>query len=400
MLCSFLRGSTPTIARHGLRETLLERRCEANSSSLYPSCLGCGLPRGSTATGDNQGRADMEESFLFPEYVPDSEPAVTLQDQLRELQQRQEEEERRCYSGGRSGGSRNYGTPGRCTRTVSREQYLELVTAALRRPKLALVLYVIDLLDLPDALLPHLPAPVGPKQLILLGNKVNLLPLDTPGYRQRLQERLWNDCARAGLLPPPGYRRPQHPSGDRPRDKQEKANPSPKSSTMLRDVRLISFKTGYGVEEFDLRAPAFLTLPRRRLCGWRHQRWQVHSLLHASGVRLLHRQGRRSYRPDGKSVNVAYSCGFQLPSRSHYFIGQGGHCWVAVTPQFKDKLHLRGYTPQGTVLTVRRPFLPHVVNIKGERVRRSVAYKTNLLPLCTICRKRKKDKYMKLTCSH
>ncbi|EPY78726.1 hypothetical protein CB1_001025002 [Camelus ferus] len=101
---------------------------------------------------------------------------------------------------------------------MSRERYLELVSAALRRAEPSLVLYMVDLLDLPDNLLPHLPALVGPKQLIVLGNKVDLLPQDTAGYRQRLQERLWDDCARAGILPPPGYRGPQHPSRDRPRD--------------------------------------------------------------------------------------------------------------------------------------------------------------------------------------
>lgn len=62
-------------------------------------------------------------------------------------------------------------------------------------------------------------------------------------------------------------------------------------------------------------------------------------------------------------------------SLSHVCIG-----WVAVTPQFKDRLHLRGYTPQGTVLTVRPPLLPHIVNIKGERLKRSVAYKTKKPP--------------------
>lgn len=45
---------------------------------------------------------------------------------------------------------------------VSQGQFLELVSAALRRPEPALVLYMVDLLDLPDTLLPHLPALVGP----------------------------------------------------------------------------------------------------------------------------------------------------------------------------------------------------------------------------------------------
>ena len=47
----------------------------------------------------------------------------------------------------------------------------------------------------------------------------------------------------AGLLPPRGYRRPQHLSGDRPLDGEENANIPSKMRTVLRDVRLISAKT-------------------------------------------------------------------------------------------------------------------------------------------------------------
>lgn len=132
---------------------------------------------------------------------------------------------------------------------VSREQYLELVSAALRRPEPALVLYMVDLLDLPDALLPDLPKLVGPKQVFVLGNKVDLLPQDAPGYLQRLRKRLWDDCIRAGLVMAPGHRGPQYPTGDDPRDEKKNPNPSTRSSTVIKDVRLISAKTGYGVEE-------------------------------------------------------------------------------------------------------------------------------------------------------
>lgn len=130
---------------------------------------------------------------------------------------------------------------------VTRAQYLELVSAALRRPGPALVLYMVDLLDLPDALLPELPALVGPKQLIVLGNKVDLVPQDAPGYRQRLRDRLWHDCVRAGLLPAPGHRGPRHASGDG--DGEKNGNSSANSRMVVRDVRLISAKTGYGIEE-------------------------------------------------------------------------------------------------------------------------------------------------------
>ncbi|KAM4854826.1 nitric oxide-associated protein 1 [Thomomys bottae] len=131
---------------------------------------------------------------------------------------------------------------------VSRGQYVELVSAALRRPGPALVLYMVDLLDLPDALLPDLPSLVGPKQVFVLGNKVDLLPQDAPDYLKRLRERLWDDCARAGLLLAPGHQGPQYPSEDKPQDGDSK-NLSAPSRLQVRDVRLISAKTGYGIEE-------------------------------------------------------------------------------------------------------------------------------------------------------
>ncbi|XP_051821085.1 nitric oxide-associated protein 1 [Antechinus flavipes] len=113
---------------------------------------------------------------------------------------------------------------------VSREQYRELVHVALRRPGPALVLYLLDLLDLPDPLLPELPDLLGPRPLLLLGNKVDLLPADAPGYLRRLRERLWDECERAGLRKAPrGARVP--------------------AEGAVHDVLLLSAKTGYGVEE-------------------------------------------------------------------------------------------------------------------------------------------------------
>ncbi|XP_075853971.1 nitric oxide-associated protein 1 isoform X2 [Microcebus murinus] len=132
---------------------------------------------------------------------------------------------------------------------LSRARFLELVSGALRRPGRALVLYLVDLLDLPDALLADLPALVGPKQVIVLGNKVDLLPQDAPGYRRRLRERLWGDCARAGLLLAPGHQGPQRPGRDGPPDGEESPDPPSRCGPVVRDVRLISAKTGYGVEE-------------------------------------------------------------------------------------------------------------------------------------------------------
>ncbi|XP_014439367.1 nitric oxide-associated protein 1 [Tupaia chinensis] len=317
LLRPFLRRSAPTVERYGLREPVLGKRCAASSSFQRRSGLGRELPYGPTPTAGYGGSPDLEERFLFPEYVPEPEPPPTPEEQLRELQQRQEEEERQrqqrreerlqqklrasrralsvlghpdptvppsglnCSGCGAELHCQDSGVPGYlpsekflrasqdgelartvCLRCwllvhhrralrlqVSREQYLQLVSAALRRPGRALVLYMVDLLDLPDALLPDLPALVGPKQLIVLGNKVDLLPQDAPGYRQRLRERLWNDCARAGLLLAPGHQGPQLSSGEGPGDTEGNSNSSVKSRTVVRDVRLISAKTGYGIEE-------------------------------------------------------------------------------------------------------------------------------------------------------
>ncbi|VTJ73244.1 Hypothetical predicted protein [Marmota monax] len=499
---------------------------------------------------------------------------------------------------------------------VSREQYLELVSAALRRPGPALVLYMVDLLDLPDALLSDLPKLVGAKQLIVLGNKVDLLPQDSPGYRQRLRNRLWDDCIRAGLLPAPGHRGPQQSSEDKPGD-AENSNPSAWSRTVVRDVRLISAKTGYGIEElisalqrsWRYRGDVYLVgatnsgkstlfntllesdyctakgteaIDRATISPWpgttlnllkfpicnptpyrmfeRQKRlksdankaeedlseqeqnqlnrfkkhgyvvgrvgrtflyskeqkkedtfeFDVDSLAFDMGnepVMVVEKSTKRIeltpqdvkdahwfYDTPGitkencilnllteKEVNIVLPTHsiiprtFVLKPGMVLFLGaigridflQGnqsawftvvasnflpvhitsldradalyqkhaGHTllqvpmggeermaefppliaeditleeglgeseavadikfssagWVAVTPHFKDRLHLRGYTPQGTVLTVRPPLLPYIVNIKGERIKRSVAYKTKKLPsLVSNLQKKKK----------
>uniref|UniRef100_A0A0D9S0J8 Nitric oxide associated 1 n=1 Tax=Chlorocebus sabaeus TaxID=60711 RepID=A0A0D9S0J8_CHLSB len=317
LLSLFFRGFAPTAARHGLREPLLGRKRAAAASFQHSSSLGRELPYDPVDTEGFGEGADMQERFLFPEYIPEPEPEPTREEQLQELQQQQEEEERQrqqrreerrqqnlrtrprehpvvghpdaavppsgvnCSGCGAELHCQDPGVPGYlpcdkffrtaeadgglartvCQRCwllvhhrralrlqVSREQYLELVSAALRRPGPSLVLYVVDLLDLPDVLLPNLPALVGPKQLIVLGNKVDLLPQDAPGYRQRLRERLWDDCARAGLLLAPGHQGPQIPVKNEPQD-GENSNPPNWSRTVVRDVRLISAKTGYGVEE-------------------------------------------------------------------------------------------------------------------------------------------------------
>ncbi|NXY70505.1 NOA1 protein, partial [Glareola pratincola] len=107
------------------------------------------------------------------------------------------------------------------------EQHREVVRAALRRPlrhgRGPLLLYILDLLELPDPVLPQLLGLLGPDVpaagLLVVGNKVDLLPADSPGHLGRLRQQLATACTQAGL------RRP-----------------------LLVDVRLVSAKTGFGLE--------------------------------------------------------------------------------------------------------------------------------------------------------
>ncbi|NXJ77328.1 NOA1 protein, partial [Trogon melanurus] len=107
------------------------------------------------------------------------------------------------------------------------EQHRRVVSAALRRPlrhgRGPLLLYILDVLELPDPVLPQLPGLLGPdvpaSGLLVVGNKVDLLPADSPGHLARLRRRVAEACEQAGLHDAP-----------------------------LVDIRLVSAKTGYGIE--------------------------------------------------------------------------------------------------------------------------------------------------------
>lgn len=101
---------------------------------------------------------------------------------------------------------------------VSRDQFRDVVRQI--RPHRALVLLVVDLLDLPDSIPPDLPRLVGTnKHVVVLGNKIDLLPGDSPGYLRRIRQQLSQYCEEAGFR------------------------------TQVTDLHLISAKTGYGVED-------------------------------------------------------------------------------------------------------------------------------------------------------
>ncbi|XP_074946975.1 nitric oxide-associated protein 1 [Phalacrocorax aristotelis] len=107
------------------------------------------------------------------------------------------------------------------------EQHRQVLSAALRRPprhgRGPLLLYILDVLELPDPVLPQLPALLAPDVpiagLLVVGNKVDLLPADSSGHLGRLRQRVAAACTQAGLHGAP-----------------------------LVDVRLVSAKTGFGLE--------------------------------------------------------------------------------------------------------------------------------------------------------
>ncbi|XP_064366276.1 nitric oxide-associated protein 1 [Dromaius novaehollandiae] len=107
------------------------------------------------------------------------------------------------------------------------EQHRLVVRAALRRPprhgRGPLLLYLLDVLELPDPVLPQLPALLSPTApaagVLVVGNKVDLLPRDGPGHLGRLRWRVAAACAQAGLRGAP-----------------------------LVGICLVSAKTGFGLE--------------------------------------------------------------------------------------------------------------------------------------------------------
>ncbi|KAI4891843.1 hypothetical protein NFI96_029009, partial [Prochilodus magdalenae] len=107
--------------------------------------------------------------------------------------------------------------------TLTKEEYRNIV-GKIKSEK-ALVLLIVDLLDLPDSIVPDLPQLVGRnKHIVILGNKVDLLPGDAENYLQRIKRQLAQYCADAGI-----------PASDH------------------KDIHLISAKTGYGIENLITR---------------------------------------------------------------------------------------------------------------------------------------------------
>lgn len=72
---------------------------------------------------------------------------------------------------------------------VSPDHYPQLMKQVhLRR---AIILLVVDLLDFPASMWPGVSDLLGPnKRLILVGNKVDMLPQDSPSYLKRVEKSM------------------------------------------------------------------------------------------------------------------------------------------------------------------------------------------------------------------
>ncbi|XP_058444789.1 nitric oxide-associated protein 1 [Malaya genurostris] len=103
--------------------------------------------------------------------------------------------------------------------TVSPEDYVDMISRI--KEQKAIVLLMVDLLDFPCSIWPGLSEILGPSRpIMVVGNKVDLLPKDCPGYLDNIQTNLTKMMIDAGF--------------DR---------------NNIKHVALISATTGFGVEQ-------------------------------------------------------------------------------------------------------------------------------------------------------
>ena len=106
--------------------------------------------------------------------------------------------------------------------TVTSDEIMEYLSQIQRRK--GLILYVVDMMDLPGSVFPNLLETVGEaKRIIIIGNKVDMLPVEgnrTSKQEEHLKEMLFTTCKAHGL---------------------EGAN--------IKSMCLVSAKTGFGITQ-------------------------------------------------------------------------------------------------------------------------------------------------------
>ncbi|XP_055852770.1 nitric oxide-associated protein 1 [Episyrphus balteatus] len=102
---------------------------------------------------------------------------------------------------------------------VTAETYIETLSAI--KDKFALAILIVDLLDFPCSIWPGIQKILGDKRpIVVVGNKVDLLPKDSAGYLNHIKNCLKDEIVKSGL-----------------------------DAMNIKNVSLISAKTGYGIEE-------------------------------------------------------------------------------------------------------------------------------------------------------
>lgn len=103
--------------------------------------------------------------------------------------------------------------------TVAEEDYINIVSTI--KDKFALAIVLVDLLDFPCSIYNGLSEILGSKRpIFLVGNKVDLIPMDQPNYLNHIKKCLKEEAMKMGF-----------------------------DEKFIKHISLISAKTGYGIEE-------------------------------------------------------------------------------------------------------------------------------------------------------
>ncbi|KTF81131.1 hypothetical protein cypCar_00005241 [Cyprinus carpio] len=341
--------------------------------------------------------------------------------------------------------------------TMSKEEYRAIVKRI--KSEKALVLLIVDLLDLPDSIIPDLPELVGKnKHIVILGNKIDLLPGDAENYLQRIRRQLKAYCGSTGISTSDNkdfhlisaktgygienlitrlqstwkYKGDVYLVGMANAGKSTlfntllesdycksrasnvihkatispwpghigrtfQANQTPKETLVEFDPDSLSFGEDLGEDikkdpSLDASTDAELTYNEIKDAHWFYdtpgimKEHDVLSLLNEQEVKLV--VPTQAIMPRTFIMKPGMVLFLGALARIDYLEGQGCNTaitdikissagWVAVTAAEGDQLLLRTQAPEAAGLCLRTPpLLPQVVNLKGQRINKTPAYKT------------------------
>ena len=105
--------------------------------------------------------------------------------------------------------------------TVHQDNYTDLIKT-IRKNRKALVILMVDLLDFPCSIIKDMKELLGPwRPIVIVGNKLDLLPKDEPKHEKRIKEHLLSACVEMGTC----------------------------DEDKMKHIALISAKSGYGIED-------------------------------------------------------------------------------------------------------------------------------------------------------